>query len=58
MNQSLEFLNMIDGVWKAEISEEVMKRARRSPLDYLAVTCAGAEFQREKLEKYWEFAQP
>lgn len=58
MNQSLEFLNMIDGVWKAEISEEVMKRARRSLLDYLAVTCAGAEFQREKLEKYWEFAQP
>ena len=35
-----------------------MARARRSLLDYLAVTCAGAEFQKEKLEKYWEFAQP
>ncbi|MEA5028679.1 MAG: MmgE/PrpD family protein [Sphaerochaeta associata] len=58
MNRSLEFLNMIDGVWKAEIPEEVMARAKRSLLDYLAVTCAGAKFQKEKLEKYWEFAQP
>ena len=58
MNRSLAFLNMIDSVWKAEIPEEVMARAKRSLLDYLAVTCAGAEFQKEKLEKYWEFAQP
>lgn len=58
MNRSIEFLNAIDGVWKAEIPEEVMARAKRSLLDYLAVTCAGAEFQKDKLEKYWEFAQP
>ena len=58
MNKSVEFLEMIDRVWKAPIPEEVMARARRSLLDYLAVTCAGAEFQKEKLEKYWEFAQP
>lgn len=58
MNKSNEFLEMIDKVWKAHIPEEVMARARRSLLDYLAVTCAGAEFQKEKLEKYWEFAQP
>ena len=58
MNKSVEFLEMIDKVWKAPIPEEVMARARRSLLDYLAVTCAGAEFQKEKLEKYWEFAQP
>ena len=58
MNRSVEFLEMIDKVWKAHIPEEVMARARRSLLDYLAVTCAGAEFQKEKLEKYWEFAQP
>lgn len=58
MNKSLEFLKMIDGIWKAEIPEKVMARAKRSLLDYLAVTCAGAEFQKEKLEKYWEFAQP
>ena len=58
MNRSIEFLNAIDGVWKAEIPEEVMARAKRSLLDYLAVTCAGAEFQKDKLEKCWEFAQP
>ena len=58
MNRSIEFLNAIDGVWKAEIPEEVMAKAKRSVLDYLAVTCAGAEFQKDKLEKYWEFAQP
>ena len=55
MNKSVEFLEMIDRVWKASIPEEVIARARRSLLDYLAVTCAGAEFQKDKLEKYWEF---
>ena len=58
MNKSIEFLEMIDEVWKAPIPEEVMARARRSLLDYLAVTCAGAEFQKEKLVRYWDFAQP
>ena len=58
LNKSNEFLEMIDKVWKAHIPEEVMARARRSLLDYLAVTCAGAEFQKDKLEKYWEFAHP
>ena len=58
MNSSIEFLNAIDGVWKTDIPAPVMARAKRSLLDYLAVTCAGAEFQKEKLTKYWEFAQP
>lgn len=58
MNRSVVFLNAIDEVWKQEIPQEVMARAKRSLLDYLAVTCAGAEFQKEKLEKYWAFAQP
>lgn len=58
MNKSIEFLNMIDGVWKTQIPDQVMERARRSLLDYIAVTCAGAKFQKEKLDKYWEFAQP
>ena len=50
MNKSISFLNAIDQVWKREIPCEVMSRAKRSLLDYLAVTCAGAEFQKEKLE--------
>ena len=58
MNKSVEFLKMIDDVWKAPVPVTVIARARRSLLDYLAVTCAGTEFQKDKLEKYWEFAQP
>ena len=58
MNNSLDYLNRIDSVWGAPVPEEVMTRARRSLLDYLAVTCAGAAFQREKLERYDAFAQP
>ena len=58
MNRSIEFLNAIDTVWKTEVPPEVMARAKRSLLDYLAVTCAGAKFQADKLEKYMEFAQP
>ena len=58
MNRSIEFLNAIDGVWKRPIPDEVMARAKRSLLDYLAVTCAGAKFQQDKLERYWAFAQP
>ena len=49
---------MIDAVRRAPVPDSVMARARQSLLDYLAVTCAGAEFQREKLKKYCEFAQP
>lgn len=58
MNQSIEFLKAIDNVWRLSIPFAAMERAKRSLLDYLAVTCAGATFQRDKLEKYYEFAQP
>ena len=58
MNQSKEFLKAIDGVLNRRTPDEVMARARRSLLDYLAVTCAGAAFQRERLERYDAFAMP
>ena len=58
MNKSIEFLKAIDGIWNTTIPDGVMARARRSLLDYLAVTCAGAAFQKDKLAKYWEFAEP
>lgn len=58
MNRSEEFLNALEEVRRKEIPGEVMARVRRSLLDYLAVTCAGAAFQREKLEKYFAFAMP
>lgn len=58
MNKSIEFLKAVDGVWKTPVTDEVMARSKRSLLDYLAVTCAGAKFQEEKLEKYFAFAEP
>ena len=58
MNKSIEFLKAIDGVWNTPIPEEVTARARQSLLDYLAVTCAGAAFQQEKLARYFAFSQP
>lgn len=58
MNRSMDFLSAIDGVWRMDVPPEVMRRAKRSLLDYLAVTCAGAGFQRDRLEKYRDFARP
>lgn len=58
MNVSQTFFTEIDKIAKREVPAEVMARARRSLLDYLAVTCAGAAFQKEKLFNYFVFAQP
>ena len=58
MNKSVEFLNAVDSIWRISVSDEVMARARQSLTDYIAVTCAGAKFQEEKLEKFRNFAQP
>ena len=58
MNQSEAFITAIEDVWGKEIPATVMARARRSLLDYLAVTCAGTAFQKKKLVDYWAFSQP
>ncbi|MBR4188750.1 MAG: MmgE/PrpD family protein [Kiritimatiellae bacterium] len=58
MNRTEEFLSALDAVRAREVPGEVMARARRSLLDYLAVTCAGAAFQRGKLERYFAAAMP
>lgn len=58
MNVSKEYFHAIDEVAQKPIPTAVMARARRSLLDYLAVTCAGAAFQKEKLQSYFSFAQP
>ena len=58
MNISRIFFERIDEIAKHEVPADVMARARRSLLDYLAVTCAGAAFQIEKLNGYFDFAQP
>lgn len=58
MNISRSFFSAIDEVAQREIPETVMARAKRSLLDYLAVTCSGAGFQKEKLKGYYDFADP
>ena len=58
MNKSKEFFDAIETVWNTPIPDNVMARARRSLIDYIAVTCAGAKFQEMKLKKYFTFAEP
>lgn len=58
MNVSQSFFAEIDKIAKRKVPAEVMERAKRSLLDYLAVTCAGAAFQKEKLKGYFDFSQP
>lgn len=58
MNISREYFNAIDKIARQPIPDAVMARARHSLLDYLAVTCAGAVFQKEKLQGYYDFTQP
>lgn len=58
MNQSVVFFKSIDKLYQKSIPQNVIHRAKKSLLDYIAVTFAGAEFQREKLDKYIAFAQP
>lgn len=58
MNISRVFFERIDEVAKQEVPVDVMARAKRSLLDYLAVTCAGVAFQKDKLQGYYDFAQP
>ena len=58
MNISKDYFSAIHQVAEIPVPAEVMARARRSLLDYLAVTCAGTAFQKEKLQEYIAFAQP
>ncbi len=58
MNVTQEFLAGIDALQRQPIPGAVLARARQSLLDYLAVTCAGSAFQREKMERYMAFAEP
>lgn len=58
MNQSQIFLKSVNELYASPVPGEVLNRAKKSLLDYLAVTCAGAHFQTDKLEKYFDFAKP
>lgn len=58
MNKSLNFFSNIDSLSRENVPDKVFTRAKRSLLDYLAVTSAGAKFQETKLKDYFTFAQP
>ncbi|MBP3728877.1 MAG: MmgE/PrpD family protein [Lachnospiraceae bacterium] len=58
MNQSEAFLAEIEKLSVRPLPPEAAARVRRSLLDYLAVACAGAAFQKEKIDRYLAFAQP
>lgn len=57
-NKSTLFLKEIDSLSKKEIPKNVMDRAKQSLLDYIAVTFAGSQFQKEIIRKYCDFSEP
>ncbi|MCR5683873.1 MAG: MmgE/PrpD family protein [Lachnospiraceae bacterium] len=58
MNKSEKFVRDLLELKSREIPGEVKARVKESLLDYLAVTYAGAAFQKEKVENYFSFSQP
>ncbi len=47
-----DFIKKIDKVFNSDFTPETMKRAKYAFLDYICVTLAGAEYNREKINKY------
>ena len=58
MNITEQFLHSIEAVGEKEIPKSALDRAKRSLLDYIAVTTAGAKANGEKLKKYFADAKP
>ena len=58
MNISCIFLSYIHELQQIETPQTVIDRVKQSLLDYLAVTSAGAHFQEDKLNNYFDFVMP
>lgn len=58
INITEQFLNNIEEVAKNEIPRSVLERSKRSLLDYIAVTIAGAKANEKKLARYLNYAEP
>lgn len=59
MNYSEKFLANIQEIYENDDwQKKTQMREIQSLLDYLAVTAAGAKFQSDKLQKYFDFARP
>lgn len=58
MNITEKFLHSIEAVAEKEIQQSALDRAKRSLLDYIAVTTAGAKAYEAKLKQYFIEADP
>lgn len=58
MNVTKKFLEELDYLYRKDMPIHVMEKARNSMRDYVAVTVAGSEYLKEKINKYIEFAEP
>ena len=56
MNQTAVFLKEIDALWRKEIPANVLHRAEQALADHIAVACAGARAEQERLQKFMAFA--
>lgn len=57
MNTTDRFINNIEELAQKTIPDKVLERAKQSLLDYLAVCCAGAKVNKEKINEYLAFIQ-
>lgn len=57
-NLTQQFLERIEAVAQKDVPEVAMVRAKRSLMDYIAVTVAGAATNRDKLNAYFAQAEP
>lgn len=58
MNKSVDFIKAIETLALKVTPDIVINRAKKSLIDYVCVTCAGAKFQKEKMHGYFQFIEP
>lgn len=58
MNITEEFLNRIEAIDINNIPKSILEHSKKSMLDYIAVTIAGAKANEQKLKKYFEETTP
>lgn len=58
LNKTEKFLQSISNVTKKGISDSVLEKAKKSLLDYIAVTTAGSKSNEERLERFFTKTEP
>lgn len=57
-NKTKVFISNILSIIEKNLDNEVIKKSKRSLLDYIGVTLAGTTALKEKFDKYMEFSNP